>query len=65
MIWILLAALGVPPWLVLGAPGAGLLSRRAFKRAPGVFPAKVRTVTGQVPGFKTSGRARLRTRARP
>jgi hypothetical protein len=41
MIWILLAALGIPLWMIVGLLiGAGL-SRRAFKRAPGVFPAKL------------------------
>jgi hypothetical protein len=54
MVWILLAALGVPVWLVVGALAAGLWSRRAFKRAPGVFPAKLRVEAGEVPGFKTS-----------
>jgi hypothetical protein len=42
MVWILLAALGVPVWLVVGALAGGLLSRRAFKRAPGVFRARLR-----------------------
>jgi hypothetical protein len=54
MIWILLAALGVPLWLVLGALGAGLLSRRAFTRAPGVFRAKLRATAGTSPGFGPS-----------
>jgi hypothetical protein len=45
VIWILLAALGIPLWMVLGALGASLLSRRSFKRRPGVFPAKLRVVT--------------------
>jgi hypothetical protein len=45
MIWILLAALGIPLWMVLGALAASLLSRRSFKRRPGVFPAKLRVVT--------------------
>ena len=46
MIWILLAALGVPLWLIVGALTAGLLARRAFKRGLGVFPAKLRVVAG-------------------
>ena len=46
MVWILLAALGVPIWLVVGALGGALLSRRRFRRAPGVFPCKVRPGSG-------------------
>jgi hypothetical protein len=46
LIWILLAALGVPIWLVVGALGGVLWSRRKFRRAPGVFPCKVRIVSG-------------------
>src|SRR4029077_17749713 len=37
----LLAALCLPLGLVVGAVGAGWLSRRAFKRAPEVFPARL------------------------
>ena len=51
---IVLAALGVPLWLVVGALAAGLWSRRSFKRAPGVFPAKLRVMAGEVPGLETS-----------
>jgi hypothetical protein len=54
MVWILLAALGVPVWLVVGALAAGLWSRRGFKRSPGVFRAKLRVAAGEVPGFKSS-----------
>jgi hypothetical protein len=54
MVWILLAALGVPLWLVVGALAAGLWSRRAFKQAPGVFPAKLRVTAGEEPGMETS-----------
>jgi hypothetical protein len=36
MIWILLAALGIPLWMIVGALIAALRSRRAFKRAAGV-----------------------------
>ncbi len=54
MIWILLAVLGVPVWFLIGVAAVGLWSRRAFKRAPGVFPAKVRVVTGTVAGLKPS-----------
>lgn len=54
MIWILLAALGVPVWLVVGALAAAILSRRAFKRDPGVFPAKLRVVSGRSVGLGSS-----------
>jgi hypothetical protein len=46
VIWILLATLGVPLWLIVGALGGALWSRRTFRRAPGVFPCKVRIVPG-------------------
>jgi hypothetical protein len=46
VIWILLATLGVPLWLIVGALGGALWSRRTFRRAPGVFPCKVRIVSG-------------------
>jgi hypothetical protein len=52
VIWILLAMLGVPIWLVVGALGGALWSRRTFQRAPGVFPCKVRIVSG----FEDSGK---------
>lgn len=42
MIWILLAALGVPIWLVVGLLLGALWSRRRFRGAPGVFACKVR-----------------------
>ncbi len=50
MVWILLAALGVPVWLIVGALAAGLWSRRNFTRAPGTFRAKLRlTADGASP----------------
>lgn len=54
MIWIILAALGIPIWFVLGALGASLLSRRSFKRRDGVFPVKLRFVSGEVATLKNS-----------
>jgi hypothetical protein len=54
MALIVLAALGVPLWMVVGALAAGIWSRRSFKRAPGVFPAKLRVTAGEVPGLETS-----------
>jgi hypothetical protein len=43
MILAILALLGVPLWLLLGALGASLWNRRQFKRRPGVFQVKLRT----------------------
>src|SRR6266545_4580055 len=54
MIWILLAALGVPLWLVVGALIASLLSRRSFCRAPDVFKSKLRLRRGEVHGLDDS-----------
>ncbi len=52
MIWILLAALGIPLWMIAGLlVGAGL-SRGAVKRPPGVFPAKLRAVSADVEHLK-------------
>ncbi len=45
MVWALLAVLGVPVWLIVGALGAALWSRRSFAQQPGVFRAKVRPAT--------------------
>lgn len=50
MIWIILAALGVPIWLVVGMLAGALLSRRHVRRQPGVFKAKLRRDPGSVPG---------------
>jgi hypothetical protein len=38
MIWALLAFLGVPIWLVLGALTGAMLSRHRFRGQPGVVP---------------------------
>jgi hypothetical protein len=46
LIWILLATLGVPLWLIVGALGGALWSRRTFRHAPGVFPCKARIISG-------------------
>lgn len=51
MIWAALALLGVPIWLIVGALGAVLWSRRHFKKQPGVFVAKVRLLEGDQPGI--------------
>jgi hypothetical protein len=42
MVWALLAILGVPIWLVLGALIGGYLSRRRFLKSSGVFPMRMR-----------------------
>jgi hypothetical protein len=59
VIWILLAALGIPLWMIAGMLVGTLLSRRAFKRIPGVFPAKLRTVSGEVAHLKSTWPRRL------
>jgi hypothetical protein len=54
MIWIVLAALGIPLWMVAGALVTTLLSRRKFRQTPGAFPAKLRVVSGEVAGLRSS-----------
>jgi hypothetical protein len=46
MIWILLATIGIPLWLMGGVVLAAVLSRRAFRRGPGVFRCKLRAGPG-------------------
>jgi len=46
VVWALLAILGVPIWLLLGALGATFFSRRRFKRQDGVFPLLFRKEGG-------------------
>jgi hypothetical protein len=61
VIWILLATLGVPLWLIVGALGGALWNRRTFRRVPGVFPCKVRIVSGtEDPGRWPRGTAYAR-----
>lgn len=45
MIWIILAALGVPIWLIAGMLAGVVWSRRRFKNRTGTFPCRVRTLT--------------------
>lgn len=47
MIWALLAILGVPIWLIVGALIAGYANRRHFQKSPGVFPLRMRTPPGE------------------
>ena len=52
MIWVLLAALGVPLCIVAGVLMGALWSRRRFQRGPGAFAAKLRLASGEVDGLK-------------
>jgi hypothetical protein len=52
MIWALLAALGVPLWLVAGMLLIVLWTRRRITHGPGVFKARVKTEEGSLPGLK-------------
>lgn len=47
MLWILLACLGVPVWLVVGALGSALLSRRRLRRVAGGFRCRTRREPGE------------------
>ena len=42
MIWALLALVGVPIWLILGALSGAIVSRRRFKAQPHVFALLIR-----------------------
>ncbi len=57
MLAILLTILGVPLWLVLGGVGAGLWSRRSFRKSPGVFAVKARVVDSAAPPPKWKRKA--------
>jgi uncharacterized membrane protein (UPF0136 family) len=58
MVWIILAALGVPIWLVVGMLVGALLVRRRVRHLPGVFKAKLRLEAGDAGGRKPKwGRA--------
>jgi hypothetical protein len=46
LISIVLAAIGVPIWLLVGVLALAFWSRRQFQKAPGVFPCRVREVLG-------------------
>lgn len=59
MVWALLAILGVPIWLVLGALGGSLLSRRNFQSNPEVFATRVRKFEAGMPN-KWSGKLHAR-----
>jgi hypothetical protein len=57
MILLILAALGVPLWFVMGLLGGAIWSRRRFRARDGVFVCKVRPLPagGQAPNW---GRAK-------
>jgi hypothetical protein len=55
--WILLATLGVPVWLTVGAMVGARVSARTHRMAPGAFPCKLR----DVPATGPPGRWRLGT----
>jgi hypothetical protein len=46
LISVILAAIGVPIWLIVGMLALAFWSRRQFQKAPGVFPCRVREVLG-------------------
>lgn len=60
MIWIVLAALGVPLWLAMGGLFYALWSRRRVRRSSGVFACRVRAAgpTCEAPWPRTMGYAR-------
>jgi hypothetical protein len=47
MIWVLLAPLGVPIWLVAGGLVAALWNRRRVRRTPDAFPCRFRSLSGE------------------
>ena len=51
MVWVTLACLGVPIWLVVGALLLVLWNRNHVKKQPGVFAAKLRLESGSFPAF--------------
>ncbi len=56
MIWALLALLGVPIWLIIGALIAVSVSRRRFQRSEGVFPLRMREASDTKFQKKAHGR---------
>ena len=52
MIWVALAALGIPLWVLAGVLAASLWSRRYYRRQPGTFPAKLRLLAGSADGLE-------------
>ena len=61
MIWVALAALSLPIWLVIGGLLGALWNRRQVRRTPNAFPCKTRSFRRKMgPG---SGVVRLHTPA--
>jgi len=56
MIWALLALLGVPIWLIIGALIVASVSRRRFQRSEGVFPLRIREASATKFQRKAHGR---------
>jgi len=56
MIWALLALLGVPIWLIVGALITAAVSRRRFQRSEGVFPIRIRAASDTKFQRKAHGR---------
>jgi hypothetical protein len=57
MIWAILAIVGIPIWLLLGALVGAFASRRHFQRSPGVFALRMREVSAEQKwGRKVHGR---------
>lgn len=56
MIWALLAILGVPLWLIVGALTGALVSRRRFRSQPDVFSLLLRRHDGKWPRSLAYGR---------
>jgi hypothetical protein len=46
MIWILLALLGIPVWLIVGALGVGLYRNRKLRNREGNIPCRLRSKPG-------------------
>ena len=56
MIWALLALLGVPIWLIVGALTTASVSRRSFRRSEGAFPLRLREASDSKFRRKAYGR---------
>jgi hypothetical protein len=56
MVWVLLAAIGVPVWIVVGLLIGALYHRSRAKRWPGVFKAKLRRDAGETTDRKAKWR---------
>ena len=57
MIWAVLAALGVPLWVIALALLALLWKRRRVAKLPEIFRCKVRVASGEIAGLKEKFRS--------